>query len=150
MRTAIIPALAFVLLGAYAAAQDPLPKLPATADELRVPEAPIPGPKLGQPDKALVDDTAASGLKPRLKSPGPKLPIGRNCVVTTVHGREYVGRLLSTGDWFVLQRDQEPRRTWVAAQFVLSVQELEAPEKEEGADVQEPAPRSRPSKKAEE
>lgn len=96
-------------------------------------------PKIRQPDTTLLNDTRAAGLKPRLKqAASTALPVGKKCIIQTLQGQQYTGVLESHGEWFVLRREGQNVRMWIAADQVLVVTgfpegEGKPPAPEEGA-----------------
>jgi hypothetical protein len=112
---------------AVAAAQAPAPK---PVPQGRVPSELVPPLNVERPDTTLLDDTKASGLKPRLKDKplpaarrGASLPVGRPVLLRTEQGDLHEGRLEIAGEWFVVRLNRNEGRVWIPARFVVSIHE---------------------------
>jgi hypothetical protein len=131
---------------AVAAAQAPTTK---PVPPGRVPSDLVPPLKVERPDTTLLDDTKASGLKPRRKDKalpearhGSSPPVGKQVIVRTEQGEQYAGRLELADEWFVIRLNNEEGRMWVPARYVVSIHEIatekaeqrdEKPDRNEGA-----------------
>jgi hypothetical protein len=131
MRCTLATAAVVCLLASEATAQDRPPKSRSgiESDELKRLEHPLLRPEVGQPDTTLLDDTRASGLRPRLvhgEPPKPEgLPIGRRCIVYTADGREFSGLLMIQGKWIFLHPLGDGRKTWIAMDHVVAIEEID-------------------------